>query len=77
MIKLKIGETLVSESNLKPQLGNLLKQCQSFLTFLKKGNDDYGKTDDQIAQKYNITPADFGNNVTNYNNVIRNLLNER
>ena len=46
MIRLKINETLVNEENLKPSLGNLVNQCQNFLTFLKKGSDDYGKTDD-------------------------------
>jgi len=47
------------------------------LNYLKSGNEDYGKSDNWLASKYNISPADFGHDIASYNNVVRHLSNER
>lgn len=44
---------------------------------MKAGNEDYGKSPEQLARKYSIKPEDFGSNTAQYNNIVRHIKDER
>jgi hypothetical protein len=46
----------------KANMNKYLEQCTAFLHYLKAGNEDYGKTTEQLRRKYTISPVDFDHN---------------
>jgi hypothetical protein len=77
VIKNKLENNFAEELKFKANMNRYLDQCTAFLHYLKSGNEDYGKTAEQLKRKYTMAPEDFNHDTVRYNNVVRYIQDER